>query len=482
VAAPAGTHPPSGGLLSGAPTPLRYGVATVAMAAGVLSQYLPGYPVISTFWMAEVFSGLTTYGPGLAAFFLLIGTQPLRNAARRMSKATLEGLRWYGILGVASFLTVILLTILYSAFVPNLDHILSRNTPVDTTGAADPWLWIALSFLIGLIEETLFRGFLFGAALMLFGTRRWRVHAVWTSSLFTGLHLYYGQTYGAESPLYYVQIFFLGLAFCYAYFYSGGNLLIVALLHGLFDAISFSQFLPHVGLDGAAGLRYGLLGVACLVALALYLRERGQSAQGQPLPPFAGPMAGPAGALSMPALIATGAGPSAVPPSNSPGSMPPVLPSAASSPPWPVPLPASSGGPPSTVPAPSAAFVPAYCPVCGAIIMGDVRGIPSRCPRCGQPVGGPPPLPPPGPASVGGVPPMVQGTVMADPRLHGPSWPTPGGGPSSAGSAPPAEPFEDLLPGAWPPLPPLDPSLHHFSPSGLKAHEAQRPPEGKDPP
>ena len=462
---------------------VRYLFAASVLVAGILVQYLPDLPTVSPVWAAELLNASITYGPGLLAFLLVLGSQPLRNAGRGLLKASLEGLRWYGLLGILSLLVLIGLAILYAALDPNFIHILQKNTPVGQTGSTDPWLWILLSFPIGLVEETLFRGFLFGGALVVFGTRRWPLHAVWTSALFAGVHLYYAQTYAEVSPVFYAQIFLLGLAFALAYFYSGGILVIIALLHGVFDATSFAQYLPEVGAGGANLLRYGLVALGGLEAALLYQRERGTAAgpvpgatvEGAPrapmLPygtlPFWGPEGPPppGGEGPVPGRVVRGA-PPAGPPAPSPGALPapphaspgtaggtPTNPRGITPPPVVLPVPGSGVG-----------FLPAHCSRCGAIVMGDVHGVPATCPSCGEGLRDPRDLPPPPASTLPPAPPgsaPVPGTAAWPSAAPGPAaWPAtrattlPEQLPRAPGPA--ARSLDSYPPGAWPPadLPP----------------------------
>lgn len=438
-----------------APPLWKYGAAVVVLVAGILVQYTSLEPSISVFWEAELVGSLITYGPGLLAFFALIGPRPLLNAARRTEKAVLEGLRWYGTLGVLSLLVALALGIILTALDPRFERLLDRTTGVEQAGMADPWLWIVLSFPIGLVEETLFRGFVLGGSLLVFGTRKWRWNAVGASLLFAGVHLYYGATYLEASVIDYSEIFFLGLAYSYVYYYSGGNLLMVAFLHGLYDATSFSQFLPGMNADSAAELQYGFLFFAAFVALLLYLREQSgpfwtSGSTGAPppsssnLPPGTAPFF--AGASPMPA-------PGLAPPPSS-GTAP-----SASPPPGVVGTSGSVAAPPSVAPSPSpVGFAPPLCPNCGAIVMGDIPGVPGVCPRCGALLAtGPWGMPSTAVGATAG-PPGAQ-LQMAVPRPAPPPAAfrpiAPVDHPQERGTTP----WDGLPPGAWPP---------HFHPEEAK--------------
>jgi len=352
-----------------------YAVASGLLVAGVLSQY-----VIPPGWVLPGWGGffeglLLAYGVGAAGFLVFVGAGPLRNYFRHNRAGVREGFRWYGILGVLSFVAVIFLTIVYLAVDPRFEQLIDKSTSVARAGASDPYFYMLFSIPVGFIEEGLFRGWLFGGALALDGTARWRGHALWTTLVFTGVHVYYAQTYLEVSPLFYVQIFLLGLAFAIAYYRSGGNLLVVALLHASFDVISFASF---VNQDVSLGAHYGLLAASALFALALAYWKGGEPRPGS----------GTAAAAPVQAVPGT-SGPSPL------------------------------------------AFAPIPCRSCGTLVVGDMRGIPTHCPHCGADLGLPLPWDPrgsgpgegPGPSPpIGGGPPRASGNAEQPPLPPG-AWP-----------------------------------------------------------
>ncbi|MCI4373798.1 MAG: CPBP family glutamic-type intramembrane protease, partial [Thermoplasmata archaeon] len=99
----------------------------------------------------------------------------------------------------------------------------------------------------------------------------WIVPAIWTSVLFAGVHLYYATTYGTAAPLIFPSLFLLGFAFAATYRASGGNLVIVALLHGANDATAFLTLVNPVVADG---LHYLVILVGAALGLILYLRPQ----------------------------------------------------------------------------------------------------------------------------------------------------------------------------------------------------------------
>jgi membrane protease YdiL (CAAX protease family) len=258
--------PPSG------PSVGRYGLAVGITVFVILSQYFVPelLPVVEPVYGSLVGDFLVVYGVPIVAFLGLVGLGPLRHWRHQMGLAALEGLRWNGALTLASLFVVAALTVVYLAVDPGALALLSRTNPALAEASGNPWLFVALSFAIGAIEETIFRGWIFG-----FWTGRggwWVVPATWTSLLFAGVHLYYGTTYGIVAPLIFPTLFFLGFAFAATFRASGGNLVVVALLHGVFDA---SAFLTLVNYDAGVGLRYLIVLVGVVLFLLFWVRRPG---------------------------------------------------------------------------------------------------------------------------------------------------------------------------------------------------------------
>jgi membrane protease YdiL (CAAX protease family) len=249
---------------------LRYGTGVAITVVAILSQYF-----VPELWAPArlVYGNLpgdifVVYGIPVISFAVLVGAGPLRNWADRMGLATIEGLRWYGALSLLGILVVILLAVVYELLDPSALQLLSRPNPALTQAAGDPWFWVGFSFVVGAFEETIFRGWIFG-----FWRSRptpWYIPAIWTSVLFAGVHLYYGITYAAAAPLIFPGLFLIGFAFAATYHASGGNLVVIAILHGAHDAAAFYMLIdPTVG----RLLYYGVILVGAVVALAYYLRS-----------------------------------------------------------------------------------------------------------------------------------------------------------------------------------------------------------------
>jgi membrane protease YdiL (CAAX protease family) len=262
-ALPVPPPPPSGPSVGG------YAVAVAITVFVILSQYFvpEGLPATRVVYGSLAGDLALVYGVPILAFLTLVGTGPLRHWRDRMGLATLEGLQWYGVTSILALAVVFALTVVYLLVDPGALQLLSRANPALEQATGDPWFFIALSFLVGFAEESIFRAWTFGFWLARGGG--WLAPAVATSVLFAGVHLYYGTTYGVAAPLIFPSLFLLGFAFAATYRATGGNLVVIALLHGVYDA---SAYLTLVNLDAGEGLRYGLVLVGAVVAVLVYCR------------------------------------------------------------------------------------------------------------------------------------------------------------------------------------------------------------------
>jgi membrane protease YdiL (CAAX protease family) len=249
----------------------RYVLAVGITVAAVYSQYLVGLNLPALGPTGNFALSLSVvYGVPILAFATLVGVRPVSRYVANPRRATLEGLRWYGLTGLLAIVVTFFLLILYTALAPEALNQLSRPNPVLVAAAHNVAFWIGFSFVIGFLEETIFRGWIFGYWVNR-GSPRWGFHAVWTSLLFAFVHLYYGTTYGSAATFALAQLFLGGLGFALAYRASGGNILVIALLHGANDAIAFFTL---VSSPGAEALHWILLGVGGIIALLMYLRQR----------------------------------------------------------------------------------------------------------------------------------------------------------------------------------------------------------------
>ncbi|HEV2231502.1 MAG TPA: CPBP family glutamic-type intramembrane protease [Thermoplasmata archaeon] len=250
----------------------RYSLATAIALGSVLSQYVvPGaVPAVAPLYHDLVSALLLVYGLPILAFALLVGGAPISHGLDRLSAGGIEGLRWYGVFSLLAFLVSLVLLIALEGLDPSALDRLNAPNPALEAARSNPWFWIGFSFAIGALEETIFRGWVFGYWVAR-GSPRWLGHALWTSAAFAGVHLYYGTTYGVASLAIFPMLFLVGLGYAVAFRYSGGSLVAIALLHGAFDATSF---LTLVSAPLAAALKFGVILAGLAIAAVVYRRHR----------------------------------------------------------------------------------------------------------------------------------------------------------------------------------------------------------------
>lgn len=269
----------------GGPGALRnYLIATAVTLLAIYSQYfvpelVPASRVVYGGLLGDV---AVVYLLPVVVFALLVGGAPLRHFRTGMRRATWEGLRWYGLLSLLALGVTVVLGAIYQAVDPSALGLLNQPNPELVAAARNPWFYIGFSFVAGAFEELLFRGWIFG--FWLGRSESWLAPAIASSALFALVHLYYASTYTVAAPLIFPTLFFLGFAFAGAVRASGGNLVIVALLHGATDAIAFYSLLNE---PAALGLHYGLILVGALIGLLVYLQSP------RPGPPATDRPAGP---------------------------------------------------------------------------------------------------------------------------------------------------------------------------------------------
>jgi membrane protease YdiL (CAAX protease family) len=249
----------------------RYAVGVAVVVGAIASQY-----VVPAIWPASllVYGSLAgdvaiVYGIPIVAFALLVGADPIRNWAAHLRQAAVEGPGWYGVMGLLAVLVTFVLALVYVAFDPHALQLLERPNPALRAAAGDPWFFVGFSFVIGALEETIFRGWIFG--FWRGRTPSWLAPAILSSALFAALHIYYGTTYGIAAPLIFPTLFLLGFAFAATYRATGGNLVVPAALHGAYDA---AAYLTLVSLAAGTDLHWGLLLGGALVGLVGTLGRR----------------------------------------------------------------------------------------------------------------------------------------------------------------------------------------------------------------
>lgn len=248
----------------------RYALAVGITVLAIVSQYFVPQTWAPAGALYDNLPGdlFVVYGVPILAFAVLVGAGPLRGWGRQLGTAAVQGLRWYGALSLLALALTVVLIVIYEAVDPGALQLLNRPNPALTQAAGNPWFWVGFSFVVGAFEETIFRGWIFGY----WQTRSvgWVGPALGSSALFAGVHLYYGTTYGAAAPLIFPSLFLIGIAFAATYRASGGNLVVVAVLHGAYDASAFVE--AFLNPTGGLLFRYVPVLVGGAIALAYYLR------------------------------------------------------------------------------------------------------------------------------------------------------------------------------------------------------------------
>jgi membrane protease YdiL (CAAX protease family) len=227
---------------------------------------------------------LVVYGIPVVVTGLIFGREILRRAAKNNNAATKYGLGFYGALTVLGLLVSVAALAILLYFNSQASQILERPNPVlqglSPNGA---WIMVAVSFLvIGPAEEFLFRGFTYGGLLSITKGKHWLPLAILSAVLFAAVHGYYATTYEAASIIPFITITTFAFAMCATYYYSGGNILVPALIHGAYDATGFLTIAinTEVGLVARNALMFVGIAFACYLLLKkLIMKPSPQSPQ-----------------------------------------------------------------------------------------------------------------------------------------------------------------------------------------------------------
>jgi membrane protease YdiL (CAAX protease family) len=244
--------------------------------------YIIGIVVIFVTVYAQYFVSLGTvvgylvvYGIPVTVALLFFGREILKRADKNNRTAAKLGLGLFGaftVLGV--FIAVVVLLIILQ-FNPGVQSLLSKPNPVLNVPPKEAWILIAISFLIvGPAEEFLFRGFMFGGLLSISKGKRWLILAA--------AHAYYAVTYEAASAVAFIELVAFGIAMCVTYYWSDGNLLVLALIHGAYDATGFLGVATTTLIGNIA--RGAMIAVGLTFA-GLYLPKKLRLSYLQPKPP-----------------------------------------------------------------------------------------------------------------------------------------------------------------------------------------------------
>jgi len=209
-----------------------YLIGVVVIFLSVYSQYFIRYGSITGY--------LVVYGIPILVVSLIFGRQLLQRAGKNNKDAAKFGLGLFGVLIVISLLLSIIVLAIITHFDPNAANLLNKPNPVLNVPSNVAWLMIPVSILVvGPAEEYLFRGFIYGGLLSISKGKYWLLLAVVSSVMFASVHAYYALTYGIASALPFIDLITFGLAMSITYYWSGGNILVLALIHGVYDATDF---------------------------------------------------------------------------------------------------------------------------------------------------------------------------------------------------------------------------------------------------
>jgi len=241
-----------------------YFLGLIVIFGGVYSQYIiHGLGVVPQL--------LLVYGIPVLVISLILGKSIWRKAFKNTSKGLSFGIAYFGVFVVLSYLAVVALIAIISLYYPQALMPLGKSLPFLEIPSGFAWIMIAVSILIiGPAEEYLFRGFVFGGMLRIFGSSHWVTWAFASSVLFALAHLYYFFIFGLVSLIFFIDIVAVGMALAFAYYLSRGNLVAPALIHGFFDATDFL----NIATGTYIGLLLRLLMAVVGIFFAIYLGSR----------------------------------------------------------------------------------------------------------------------------------------------------------------------------------------------------------------
>ena len=233
------------------------GVAVIFLS--VYSQYFINYGSITGY--------LVVYGIPVLVVSLIFGRQLLLRAAKNNKDAAKFGLGLFGLFTIISIFVSVIALIIILSFDPNAISLLNKPNPVLNVPSNVAWLMIPVSILIaGPAEEYLFRGFIYGGLLSISKGKYWILLAVISSIMFASVHAYYVTTYGIASAVAIIELISLGLAMSITYYWSDGNILVPALIHGIYDATGFLAIATTTQIGLAARFAMIFIGIGFAVA------------------------------------------------------------------------------------------------------------------------------------------------------------------------------------------------------------------------
>ncbi len=223
-----------------------YFIGDIVIFVAVYTQYFVK--------LGQVTGYFVVYGVPILVVSFLFGKELFKRAAKNNKEALKLGLGLFGAFTALSILLSIVALAMLLQFNPQTIDLLNKPNPVLEVPPNVAWVMIAVSLLVvGPAEEYIFRGFMYGGLLSITKGKHWLPLAIASSFLFAAVHAYYAITYEAASVIPFITIITFSVAMSITFYWSGGNLLVPALIHGLWDATGF-------------------LGVATTTEIGLYTR------------------------------------------------------------------------------------------------------------------------------------------------------------------------------------------------------------------
>jgi membrane protease YdiL (CAAX protease family) len=240
---------------------------------GLIIVFISAYSQYFFNELNPIIKFILVYGIPIVTISFLWGSQIIKKAFRNTALAIPLGLGFYGLF---TLIGIILATVIYFFllfFDPSSINLLHKPNPVIHVSSEFAWWMIVVSFLlVGPIEEYIFRGFVYGGLINIFKGRHWFFLAVISGGLFAIAHLYYAEVYGIASLVQFTDITFFGISMAVTYYFSGGNLIIPAVIHGAYDATGFLGVATNS--DIGMYLREMMLIIGLIIAFIIYVQRK----------------------------------------------------------------------------------------------------------------------------------------------------------------------------------------------------------------
>jgi membrane protease YdiL (CAAX protease family) len=239
---------------------------------GLFVIFLSAYSQYFVEGYGPLTGALVVYGIPIIWISVFFGPDIIGRAFRNNALALKYGMGYFGVFSVLGAAVSGIIILVLTTVDPQSLELLDQANPVLHVPRKLAWIMVFVSILgIGPAEEYIFRGFVFGGLLTIYHNRHWIFLAFVSSVLFAAVHFYYLVVFGLASIIPFAEIVMIGMALGFAYYLSGGNLLIPALIHGAFDATGFIAEDISEGIGFA--LRFSMVLIGLLVAFMMYRRR-----------------------------------------------------------------------------------------------------------------------------------------------------------------------------------------------------------------